>query len=214
MGLVTYDEFAARMQAALGNLNYDGTLINLWINAGVQEVAGAVDFDCLKQRIDLAFVEGTYEYVAPDDLIRPISIGWLAESRWLIRSTPTRMDGLKRTRNNRPRFYCLEDRTIRVWETPDRDSTASLLYIKYHPQLGGTVTTTLFPPTWDNAVHYFGVTAAMLDLGDDERAAYWFDRATRYAGSRITDAEYGAEAVSEPVRVVTEGSDLYTQRSK
>lgn len=215
MGLQTLEDFRTRMQAALGGMNYDQALIDIWVNAGVQEVAGAVSFDALKERWDLDLVEGTYRYAVPDDFIRPTSVGWPDEDRWMIKVSAERMDSLKREDSaGQPIFYALEGREMVVWKTPDADSVVSVLYIKSHPMLSDTSMVTLFPATWDNAVHYFGVAAAMLDLGDDERSLFWHDKAVKYAGSRLTDMEQGSEATSAPLRVITDGRELYRQRTR
>lgn len=214
MGLVTLEQFRARLQAALGNFAYDGALIDVWINAGVQEVAGAVHFEALKDRMDLTYAGGVYSVAAPDDLAKPISLGYPAGSTWLMKSSPTRLDSLLRSSGGTPKFWAMDGRNIVIWPTPTVETVLSMLYVKYHPELSDTVNVTLLPPTWDNAIHYFAVAAAMLDLGDDERSLFWLDKAIKYSSSRLTDAEYGTEATSEPLRVTDGGASFLRQRNQ
>lgn len=214
MGLTQLQDFRLRLQAALGNANYDNALLDVWINAGIQEVAGAVVFDALEERVDFPILDGTYRYAAPIDLIRPISLAWPTGAAWLLKTSKSRLDHLQRATEDTPKLWAYEHGEIVVWPTPAANATLTLLYCKEHPLLVDDTETTLLPATWDNACYYFAVSAAMLDLGDDERATFWHNKGIQYAGSRLTDAEFGTEAVTEPVKVVTKGEELYRQQPR
>lgn len=195
-------------------MNYDEDDLDLWINAGVHEVMGAVEFDDAKLHATVDIAAGAYEYGLPAEVLAITSVGWASENIWLIKMNPDAMLGLKRaTGGRRPTRYAKRGRTLMLYDTPDRDGTLDLFYIADLPLNSDADSVTPYPSTWDEAIYRFSAAAAFYDLNDDERGLFWHDRAVKYAGSRILESEMGAEATSAPVQVVSNPADLHKGRS-
>lgn len=209
MGIYQLSDFRTRMNAALGDRGHTDAELDLWINAGYFELVGAVEFERLKSIEDLSIVSGTSEYPVTGILaITGITIESI--SKRLIKTSVENLQGRARTQSGRPRYWAWAEGNIVLWPTPDSNYDAVYIAINEPDRLTADADQTVLPGTWDTAIHMLGTAQAFLDLGEDQRSLYWHDRAMKYAGSRMTDAEYGAEAVSEPVQPVHGDQQLDT----
>lgn len=217
MGQTTLSEFRTRLQTTLGNRGLTNAELDIWINAGYFEVIGAVKFDDMK--LDLLLFTGGADVRSiqiPDRILAITSVHIDAESYDLIETSPENLK--RRQREGRetgvPQYYAKQARNLLIYPVSDADYRLDGTAIYEPEKMDSDTDTTEIASTWDTAVHMFAASQAFLDLGEDERSAYWKDRAMMYAGSRITDVEYRESSVTEPVRVVNRRSDLTRMRGK
>lgn len=212
MGIVNLAGFRTRLQTTLGNRGFTAAELDVWINAGMVEVAGAIEFDGLKYKVDTVLSKGVYEYgLAPDVLA--ITAVWISGFRGkgkLLRTTPEVIESMDRRREGFPKRYSKRSHTLIVHPTPDQEHLAHMVVMNEPRLMNDAVDTTSFPSTFDSGVHMMAVSAAYLDLGEEHRALVWANRCAAYLGSRLMPQEMGSEAQGEPVRVMGREDSLYS----
>lgn len=203
MGLTTLASYRTRLQTTLGNRGFSDTQLDIWINAGVLELAGAIEFEQLKVTGSVSFADGTQAYTLATDLVKVTAVHIPDEEWTLIKSSVEAIETLRRDFEDIPRFWAVRgENKLVVHPIPDQSYNGEYVYYKEPDTLSASGDTTDLPSAFDNAVYMFAASHAFFDLDEYEKGSFWQNRAAAHAGSRITDAERGAEAEGAPVRVM------------
>jgi len=192
MGVLTLADFRTEIQSSTGNRGIDNARLDRWINFGYLDLAGAIKFASLDDKIVIPTVASQANYAITGS---PLLIRFVvdATSNLLLGwHTPVEYFRVKDAVTGTAAKWTREKDEIFIHPVPA--GVVSLeVYVKEEPVLLiATGDVTVLPATWDNAIFLLSTHHALLALGEEQRAAAWFNRAITYIQSRISEDQLEA----------------------
>lgn len=209
MGYTTKAKFRSRLSLNLGDRNLAKGHLDGWVEDGYYDMTGAFDF------IELHEVSTATMAVDADSITLPSDLQWVRsvkddtnENPLIKISAEQFWSTLDLTEEGEPEYWTRQGQVLRVQPVLNEEVTLRLLYNKFPPPLDDDGDTTVLPPTWDRAVIMFSTYHALLDLGEETRAAEWLSRAMAYVRSRLLPQEFENDGPTLGVRPISTKEQL------
>lgn len=191
MGIVTFGEFRADVDSALGSKGFSLSTLGRWVNYGYLDLAGSVDFEATDTDQTINTTSGVSFVTVPAEatavkLVKNSSadvlLEWLPKAEFFRRLSVTTGPPTHWTRHG-----------SRIYLHPRPNGVIPLFVVFKRPPapLVNSSDVTVFPSVWDPAVFMLATHHGMLATGDEVRASAWLARAMNYISSRITESDVG-----------------------
>lgn len=214
MGLRTLVEFRDDLDRILGYRGHAPARLDSWINDGIQDLGGSIDFETLNRTSRATILATKNSVTLPSDL------NWLrgpvrsiTDDVTLIFEDGTQFVTRDEDTDGPPTFWTRIGDTLRVWTTPEVATVVQLLYNKFPTYLVADADVSMFTPTWDRVIEMKAIAHALLDLGENANAQDWFGHASAQIRSRLMSDEFETEGASAGVRVITTQAQLGETRT-
>lgn len=208
MGYSSLMKFRTRLQGRLGDRDLSESFLNAAINDGYFDLTGATDFEELHvtSRIDLDAEE--IDVLLPQDLQWLRSVFNDTDQKAIVRVDENFFWTLKEKEDGgEPIHYTRIGDSLRIWPALDETYTFRINYNRFPTALSEDSDTTVLPPTWDRAVDMLATYHALLEVGEESRAADWANKAAFYIRTRQMESDvHGGAHLG--VRVVTTLDEL------
>lgn len=191
MGQVTLLGFQSRLSLLLGDRDLSKGQMQGWINDGLQDLTGAFDFIELHQVSTAIMSKDADSITLPSDLAWVRSVKDDTNERPLIKISEEQFWSiLDHTEDGEPEYWTRQGNVLRVHPLLDDEVTIRIFYNRTHPLLEANGSKTLLMPTFDVAIKMFAAHHALMDLGEETRAAEWLARGMTYVRSRLMPQEF------------------------
>lgn len=208
MGLETLDGFRDSVNLALGEKRQGNERLDRWINDGLQELHIMLDLEARRTCAETPTVEDQERYLLPPDLIATLVIRDLTNKRRLLKMSIENFEQLDKTRSGKPKNYARIDRHIHLYPVPDGVYTLSMVYLKESTPLTAGTDVTELTAAYDRVVHLLAVRSAMIDLGEHEKATFFFQVAQNRVRAMPDEFDLESENPAEGIQVATSRDDL------
>jgi hypothetical protein len=188
MGVRQLVEFRSDVNFALGNVGRDNDWYDRRINDGYLDLCGAVDYSVLDAAATIPTVAAQNFVVAPAsflairnvrDTTNTKNLGFVPVTEYYRRPA---VAGI-------PTVWTVEGLNILLHPVPNGIFSLRVLYKDSPAILADEDDVTVLNSIWDVAVHYLAMHHALMNLGQELRAASFLARAISYIQSRITEAD-------------------------
>jgi len=208
MGYSKLMKFRVDLQGRLGDRDLSVGFLNSAINNGYLDMTGSTDFEELHLTSTIDLVAGEIDVLLPTDLQWLRSVFNDTDKKALVEVDENFFWGLEENEDGgEPEYYCRLGDSLRFYPLLDDAYTLRINYNKIPALLEADSDTTELTPTWDRAVDMFATYHALLEVGEESRAADWLSKAIMYLRTRQqnTDVHRGTHL---GVRVVTTKEQL------
>ena len=188
MGLITFTEFKADLESALGARSILDATLGRWVNYAYYDLAGSIDFEEFDADSTIPTVGGTPHITAPTnsqviqlvkDTTNDALLGWIPKSEFYRRAVIT---------TGAPRVWTRHGALIKLNPTPSGVVNLLVIY-KTPPAVLTAAAVTTISAVWDQAIFFLSVHQGLLALGEEARATVWLQRAVTYIQTRMTEQD-------------------------
>lgn len=215
MGKLRLRDFRRLVATSIGDTGHSNEMFDIWINMGYVDVMTSYRHKNLLRIATIETVPGVEKYPLPCDLLGIDSLTVQESGIQMIRGEPRNIRRFDRVEGawGEPRIYTRVGEEIDFWPTPNDEYTVEMWFFREAESLQDPADVTIFPSTWDPAIHYFATYHALSSLGrSNEQCALWLQRANNYIGQREDDDDFGSGDVTLPLDVITSYDELQTNR--
>ena len=208
MGNSTLLEFRARLQSRLGDRDLSEALLNRAVNDGYFDLTGSTDFEELHKTSTVSLSEGEVDVLLPTDLQWLRGVFNDTDKKALVEVDEDYFWTLEDDDDGgEPKYYCRLGAGIRFWPALDDTYVLRINYNKFPDRLSSDSDTTELKPTWDRALDMMATYHALLELGEETRAADWLNKCGFYISTRMQNSDVN-RGTHLGVRVVTTMDEL------
>jgi hypothetical protein len=209
MGLLTLGDLRKSLSRTLGNRGLDNEDLDLFIHLGYIEVATRTHHESLLRRAELDTIPDEQYYDFPDalgiDVVKNTDSG-----KVILKTTPRGLRRRDASRKGEPLLWARVGRQLQFWPTPTKAQHIEALYVDEPARMDGAGSRTAMSAVWDGAVYLMSVHYALSALdGLNEESMGWYQRAERYIGTRLEDADYSMGTPQEPLQIARSFSELF-----
>jgi len=200
-----------RLQRILGNRGFEDPRLDDWINDGLMDVTGAVEFQELECMTTSQTTPGEDSVALPNDLYAIKNIKIDGEGRILRVTTSEWFTHSHEDPDSEgvPEIWARDRNTLRLFPIPGDVYDLRLHYQREHSSLSVETERTEMGATWDRGVILAAAHHASMDLGEVARANDFLSRLSSYASSRISSREYETDSPTERgLNIARSKSDL------
>ena len=208
MGYLTLRRFRDELNLSLGgNRQGSNERLDSWINLGYFEAANVTEYEGLKMSATASTVAGQASYSLPDDLMTIISVADLSNKRRIVNLGLRNYHLKDREVEGPPRFYSRRKRVVYLWPTPDAVYDWEMYYLEEICPLEEVDDVTVLPQSFDALVLSLARKHAFQAIGDEQKAIYHSQIASRERTKLPSDTEE-ADQVNMGVTVAYSFDDL------
>lgn len=215
MGVLTGQDFRDKLQIMLGNRGFPNSQLDYWINLGLQKLTGEYEFSVLLNEVNGTVTKDTdtITLAAPaTNLAGIISVRNVTDDLRVTKIDWEKYTALDTDDRGPVRHWLRFAENLRVWPSPQVDTTLKLTYQMYHPALTPTTPTKLIA-AYDRPIILYSAYHALTDLEEPNRATYFLQTGDQ-AISRVVEQEaVEARGTPEPVQAIDSFEELRDGRT-
>ena len=187
MAYMQLTDYRTDLQSALGERGLANSQLDRWINFAYLDLIGAVQFPELTEEDTTQSTVAGQNYInVPTgamliQLVRNVTDD--AKLSWVPLTEYWRLPQTSAV----PTKWSRQKAKIMLNGVPSGIKSMQIIYIKSPTRLSGATDVIALTDTWDDAVFLLSVHHGLLALGEEQRAAAWFNRAASYITSRMTE---------------------------
>lgn len=208
MGLETLDGFRDSVNLALGDKSQFNERLDRWINDGLQELFVMLDIEGRRVCAQTTTVVDQEKYTLPDDLIATLVLTDRTNKKRLLKTSIENFEKLDPSRTGKPLNYARVDRDFFLHPVPNGNFLIHMFYIKEPAQLTAGTDVTELTAAYDRVVHLLAVRSALIDLGETDKATFFFQVAQNRLRSIPDEFELEAQNPAEGIQIATSHRDL------
>jgi hypothetical protein len=188
MGVMSLANFRDDLRSALGGrIELADPRLTVWVNVGYFDVAGAVDFHQLFTHSDVNTVIGTAEYDIPAGVVSIRTLYDKVAKNRLGRLEIPELFRLDQTVAGVPKKYARVGNKFILNPVPADVRAIEVVGFKEPAPLAADADVTVLPRTWDVAILMLATSHALLILNEEQRSAFWQNKALAYIESRLIE---------------------------
>lgn len=190
MGFMDLSDFRAELEVHFGERSLDPGTLDRWTNFGYLELCTGVDFEILDEDHGFNTANGDRDYTGPTT---PLAIKLLRNTTQDESLTWTPKEEFFRlawTKTGTPKRWTRHIDDILVWPTPTAIHAMIAVYKKTPTILSLDTDKTVLQDAWDRAISMLSTYHGYMSLGEEKRAAFWYNVAVNYINSRLTEGTF------------------------
>lgn len=208
MGLETLDGFRDSVNLALGEKAQFNERLDRWINDGLQELFVMLDLEARRTCQQITTVDGTEKYTLPANLVATLVLTDRTNRRRLLKTSIENFEQLDPNKSGQPKTYARVDRSLYLNPVPDGAYLIHMFYIKEPDQLTAGTDVSELTAAYDRVIHLLAVRSALIDLGQHEKATFFFQVAQNRLRQIPNEFELEGENPAETIQIATSRGDL------
>lgn len=208
MGIENLAGFRDSVNLALGDKSQFNERLDRWINDGIEELFVMLDIEGRRVCAQTSTVIGEEAYDLPEDLIATLVITDRTRKKRILKTSIENFERLDPSLKGPPKLFARVDRQIFLHPIPSSVSLLHMFYIKRPTHLALDSDVSELISSYDRVIHLLATRSAFMDLGELEKATFFFQTAMNRLRLIPTEETLEAATPSVGVQIARSAEDL------
>lgn len=209
MGNRNLDEFRDSLNLVLGDKAQFDERLDRWINDAIEELFVMLDIEGRRECAQTTTVADQEDYLLPTNLVGVLVLTDRTNRRRILRTSIENFERLDPGLRGQAKLYARVDRQLFLHPVPG--TTGDILhmfYIKAPDVLVVGSDVSELTSAYDRVIHLLAAKNAMLDLGELEKATFFFQTAQNMIRTIPTEEWLEGQVPSQGIEIARTAEDL------
>ncbi len=169
------------------------TRVKAWLNEGYKDIIRRFDLEAMSTSSTANTVAGTDTITLPADFAKGISLEDTELDEDLAYASVKEIEQQDDSTRGRPRAYCIDGSTLKIWPVPDAAYALKFRYHKSPTALSADADLAAIPADYHNLLVEYACSKAFRAEDDYEACKFWREEYERDIARMASDVQFSVE---------------------